>query len=150
MKKGLRGTGGVRRSARKSTYQGKPSVYSTPEAEVESTTESDNDAAADFDLVEVSTRSGNPDLPVLDPGAAEVVGGSPDEAGGVMAPNSRLKYGRFKGDGSQDVDDWLCEFVSTANANQETEESKLRMFQGVLKGEALKWFQDVPDDIRAN
>ena len=57
-----------------------------------------------------------------------------------MAPNSRLKYGRFKGDGSQDVDDWLCEFVSTANTNQETEESKLRMFQGVLKGEALKWF----------
>jgi hypothetical protein len=57
---------------------------------------------------------------------------------------TRLKYKRFKGDGHQDVDDWFSEFESIAVANQETEEAKQRIFQGLLKGEALKWYQDVP------
>ena len=52
---------------------------------------------------------------------------------------TRLKYQRFKGDGSQDPDEWLCEFKSTALANQENEAARQRIFQGVLKGEALKW-----------
>ena len=51
---------------------------------------------------------------------------------------TRLKYKRFKGDGSQDADDWLCEFESTALANQENDAAQRRIFQGLLKGEALK------------
>jgi hypothetical protein len=54
-----------------------------------------------------------------------------------------LKYKRFKGGGHQDVDDWFSEFESTAIANQEEDEAKQRIFQGLLKGEALKWYQDV-------
>jgi hypothetical protein len=57
---------------------------------------------------------------------------------------TRLKYKRFKGDGHQDEDDWFSEFESTAVANQEEDEAKQRIFQGLLKGEALKWYQDVP------
>ena len=67
-----------------------------------------------------------------------------------MPSTTCLKYSRFKGDGSQDVDDWLTEFESTALANQEELAAKQRIFQGVLKGEALKWYQDVPDRIRDN
>jgi hypothetical protein len=55
-----------------------------------------------------------------------------------------LKYKRFTGDGYQDVDDWFSEFESTAVANQEEDEAKQRIFQGLLKGEALKWYQDIP------
>ena len=61
-----------------------------------------------------------------------------------------LKYCRFKVDGSQDMDDWLTEFKSTAMANQEEPATTLRIFQGLLKGEALKWYQDVSDRIRNN
>ena len=69
---------------------------------------------------------------------------------GNMPSTTHLKYSRFKGDGSQDVDDWLTEFESTALANQEELAAKQRIFQGVLKGKALKWYQDVPDRIRNN
>ena len=65
-----------------------------------------------------------------------------------MAPSTRLRYSRFQGDGSQYADDWFCEFQSIATANHEDPESKRRIFQGLLKGEALKWYQDVPDKIR--
>ena len=51
---------------------------------------------------------------------------------------TRLKYSRFQGDGSQDVDDWFSKFESIALANQEDLEAKQRIFQDVLKGEALK------------
>ena len=37
----------------------------------------------------------------------------------IMPSTTRLKYSRFKGDGSQDVDDWLTEFKFTIVANQE-------------------------------
>ena len=67
-----------------------------------------------------------------------------------MPSTTRLKYSRFKGDGSPDVDNWLTEFESTALANQEELVAKQRIFQGVLKREALKWYQDVPDQIRDN
>ena len=67
-----------------------------------------------------------------------------------MVPVTRLKYSRFKGDGSQDVDDWFGEFEATALANQEDPLSKRRIFQGLLKGEALKWFQDVSETVRAD
>ena len=68
----------------------------------------------------------------------------------IMPSTTRLKYNRFKGDGSQDVDDWLTEFKSTAIANQEEPATILRIFQGLLKGEALKWYQDVSERIRTN
>ena len=58
----------------------------------------------------------------------------------IMPSTTRLKYSRFKGDGSQDVDDWLTEFKSTAAANQEEPAAPLQIFQGLLKGEALKWY----------
>ena len=68
----------------------------------------------------------------------------------IMPSTICLKYNRFKGDGSQDVDDWLTEFKSTTIANQEEPVIVLRIFQGLLKGEALKWYQDVPERIRTN
>ena len=68
---------------------------------------------------------------------------SSSEGSDNMLTTTRLKYSRFRGDGSQDVDDWFCEFESTALANQEDNEAKARIFQGLLKGEALKWYQDV-------
>ena len=68
----------------------------------------------------------------------------------IMPFTTRLKYNRFKGDISQDVDNWLTEFKSTAITNQEEPATILRIFQGLLKGEALKWYQDVLDRIRTN
>jgi hypothetical protein len=85
-------------------------------------------------------RSGSPDL---NPDLEERESGS-EKTGSEEETMTRLKYKRFKGDGNQDVDDWFSEFESTAVANQETEEAKQRIFQGLLKGEALKWYQDVP------
>ena len=67
-----------------------------------------------------------------------------------MLNTTRLKYSRSRGDGSQDVDDWFCEFESTTLANQEDNEAKARIFQGLLKGEALKWYQDVPEFTRSS
>jgi hypothetical protein len=78
----------------------------------------------------------NPDRQEPEPGGERT--GSEEET------MTRLKYKRFKGDGHQDVDDWFSEFESTTVANQEAEEAKQRIFQGLLKGEALKWYQDVP------
>lgn len=63
---------------------------------------------------------------------------------------TRLKYRKFRGDGKEDVDDWLCEFNSTAAANQEDVATKLRVFQGLLKGEALHWYQDVAEPVRTD
>ena len=48
------------------------------------------------------------------------------------------------------MDDWFSEFESIALANQEELVTKYRIFQGLLKGEALKWYQDVPDATRNN
>ena len=77
---------------------------------------------------------------------ASVDGLSLDESD-IMPSTTRLKYSKFKGDGSQDVDDWLTEFKSTAAANQEEPAATLCIFQGLLKGEALKWYEDVLDRI---
>jgi len=57
-----------------------------------------------------------------------------------MVTTTRLRYNKFRGDGSKDVDDWMGEFEATAVANQEDPDSKQRIFQGLLKGEALKWY----------
>ena len=48
------------------------------------------------------------------------------------------------------MDDWLIESKSTAVANQEEPAAALWIFQELLKGEALKWYQDVSNRIRAN
>ena len=74
----------------------------------------------------------------------------PSNESDIMPSTTRLKYNKFKGDRSQDVDDWLTEFQSMAIANQEEPATIFRIFQGLLKGEALKWYQDVPDRIRTN
>jgi hypothetical protein len=85
-------------------------------------------------------RSGSPDLnPDLQDLKSESEGTRSEKE-----TMTRLKYKRFKGDGHQDVDDWFSEFESTAVANQEEDEAKQRIFQGLLKGEALKWYQDIP------
>ena len=84
--------------------------------------------------------------PEVQDGEASVDELSSDDSN-IMPSTTRLKYSRFKGDGSQDVDNWLTEFRSTAAANQEEPVATLRIFQGLLKGEALKWYQDVPDRI---
>ena len=62
-----------------------------------------------------------------------------------MPASTCLKYNRFWGDGSQDVDDWFCEFESIALANQEDLEANQRIFQGLVIEKALKWYQDVSD-----
>ena len=87
-------------------------------------------------------------------GAAEVAEKDPDLEDPVegrvsenaMVRSTRLKYERFRGDGHQDVNDWLGEFESMAIAEEEVEGAKRRIFQGLLKGEALKWYQDLPAD----
>src|SRR5450759_3255104 len=58
-----------------------------------------------------------------------------------MAPFFLIKYTRFKGDGSQDVDDWMEQYLATLAANDEGDvETTKRLFRGVIKGEALRWF----------
>ena len=105
--------------------------------------------------VEVIVTPGPDQAPSAEPEVEEEGRGasgdglSSDESN-IMPSTTRLKYNRFKGDGSQDVDDWLTEFKSTVVANQEDPAAALRIFQGLLKGEALKWYQDVPDRIRTS
>ena len=65
-----------------------------------------------------------------------------------MAPSTRLMYSRFQGDKTQDVDDSNCEFKSIDTANHEDPKAKRRILQGLLKGEALKWYEDVQDGTR--
>ena len=66
-------------------------------------------------------------------GEASVDELSSDESD-IMPSTTRLKYSRFKGDGSQDVDDWLTEFRSTAAANQEEPAAALQIFSRTFKG----------------
>jgi hypothetical protein len=68
----------------------------------------------------------------------------------IMVTTTRLRYSRFRGDGSKDVDDWMGEFEATTIANQEDRAARQRIFQGLLKGEALRWYQDVPEAIQDN
>ena len=86
------------------------------------------------DLDERSEKSPTPDL------VEEVLFNS-----SIDDMHTHLKYSRFQGDGSQDVDDWFSKFESIALANQEDLEAKQRIFQDLLKGEALKWYQDILD-----
>jgi hypothetical protein len=68
-----------------------------------------------------------------------------------MPPSFRIKYNRFKGDGTQDVDDWMEQYLATLSANDEGDVGTTkRLFRGVIEGEALKWYgtldQAVKDD----
>ena len=105
--------------------------------------------------VEVIVTLGPDQAPPVEPEVEEEVeeasgDGISSDKSDIMPSTTRLKYNRFKGDGSRDVDDWLIEFKSTVIANQEEPAAALQIFQGLLKGEALKWYQDVPERIRSN
>ena len=50
-----------------------------------------------------------------------------------MPTTTHLKYSRFRGDGSQDIDDWFYEFESTALANQKDNEAKARIVHQILE-----------------
>ena len=43
------------------------------------------------------------------------------------------------------MDDWYYEFKLITTTNEEDLEAKRQIFQGLLKGEVLKWYEDVPD-----
>jgi len=69
----------------------------------------------------------------------------------VMAPLFCIKYVHFKGDGSQDFDNWMEQYLATLAANNEADvDTTKRLFRGVIEGEALKWYgtldQVVKDD----
>jgi hypothetical protein len=61
---------------------------------------------------------------------------------------ARLKYNKFRCDGSQDADEWIKEFDVTIEANQEDPDTRSRIFPGLLRGEALLWYDDVPAATR--
>lgn len=82
-------------------------------------------------------------------GPGEQAGGG--EEGTTMArPATRLKYSSFRGNSESDVDEWLGEFETIATANQEDAPSRLRVFPGLLKGEALNWYQGLSDEVKTD
>ena len=81
----------------------------------------------------------------------EEVGEEEEEDPNTMArPATRLKYSSFKGSNESDVDEWFGEFETIARANQEDIPSQLRVFPGLLKGEALSWYHGLPNDVKAD
>lgn len=147
--------------AREFTLAGEEAYYTSPPEEIvaeieevlivprpESTSGNDQPTSSSDRSQPVSPTGGSgPPSPgggEPDPMAAQVA--NADDA--RRAPITRLKYSRFQGDGGKDVDDWLEEFTATAQANLEDDESRLRVFSGLLKGEALKWYLDVPVAVR--
>ena len=128
---------GVRRSSRKKTGEREP------ESRPFVTTRADLSGRGDSGLAETSERSGPPEAP---PPVIPAVAGNPVVA--MARVSTRLKYRKFRGDGREDVDEWLSEFNATANANLEDEPVKLRLFQGLLKKEALQWYQEEPANVR--
>lgn len=78
--------------------------------------------------------------PVIQPVVAPVVVPVP-VAPVRMAPTFRIKYTRFKGDGTQDVDDWMEQFQPTLAGNDETDDATARrLFRGLIDGEAMCWY----------
>lgn len=117
-----------------------PAIFSTFEEEIVVVTTVEGGLQAQVE--EVVTVLAEPEPDSEDSGQEE------EASSEEMAPSTRLKYEKFKGDGQQDVDDWLGEFESTALANEEVPASKHRIFQGLLKGEALKWYQDLSEEVK--
>lgn len=63
----------------------------------------------------------------------------------------RIKYTRFKGDGVQDVDDWMEQYLATLAANDEgDEDTTKRLFRGLIDGEALRWYNTQDVALKAN
>lgn len=92
----------------------------------------------------------NPGPPV--PPRAVTAAVIPAPAPRAAAPTaSRIKYTKFKGDGSQKVDDWWCEWLAATRTNEEPPDRMAIVFQGLLLGEARKWFDQLDpaekDDI---
>lgn len=145
MNRGEKGSEGLRRSTRKTAYRGQPSDTTLNRE----TSESGEETVVVHPFTfESEVVRGEEYLQNPESGLQRNLSGRPEPE--MARQVTRLRYRRFKGDGSQDVDDWLCEFESTANANQEDRETKLRIFQGMLKGEALKWYRDVPEPVRTD
>lgn len=66
-----------------------------------------------------------------------------------MPSSSRLKYSKFEGGGEQDVDDWLDHFNAILEANDETDpDIRRRLFYGLLRGEALRWYNGLERGVR--
>lgn len=93
---------------------------------------------SDLPVVDTGNQRRFPNLPVY-----------PGSLANIMArQGARLKYNKFKCDGSQDADEWIKEFEVTLDANMEDPATRLRIFPGLLKGEALLWFDDVEPGVR--
>ena len=68
----------------------------------------------------------------------------------VMATQrARFQYKTFHGKTKEDPDEWLEDFVGTAQANAE-DGVKLTILPGVLRGEARPWFTNLPRATKAN
>ncbi|CAM6128594.1 unnamed protein product [Calypogeia fissa] len=69
----------------------------------------------------------------------------------TIPPSFRIKYTRFRGDGSQDVDDWMEQYLATLAANDEgDEDTTKRLFRGLIDGEALRWYNALDARVRAD
>ena len=147
----------VRKSARLEKKKRKIPVDESGGTDLGSQLHTDSESEEDLVVVhqEEETAASSPQAP--DPQGQRERTPTPDreqgeeviiesDSEGAISDNmpTRLKYSKFRGDGRQDVDDWYSEFESIALANQEDEQIKQRIFQGLLKGEALKWYQDIP------
>ncbi|CAM6084972.1 unnamed protein product [Calypogeia fissa] len=60
-----------------------------------------------------------------------------------VAQRARFQYKTFKGKPKEDPDEWLEDFIGTAQANGE-DGIKLTTLAGVLRGEARPWFNALP------
>lgn len=190
MRRRSRGTTGVRRSNRISTFEGVPSRYSSrasspeeprPGGETSRPGDREDRSVQQPEIEDVGDASGRvnlqlpdhlpvrlnldsitaeesvfreivTDLPVSNTGNQQSLSNLPVHPGSVaniMArQGTRLKYNKFRCDGSQDADEWIKEFEVTIDANLEEPATRLRIFPGLLRGEALLWFDDVEPDVR--
>ncbi|CAM6128670.1 unnamed protein product [Calypogeia fissa] len=61
----------------------------------------------------------------------------------MATQRARFRYKRFKGRPKEDPDEWLEDFLGTAQANGE-DGIKMTTLFGVLRGEARRWFNALP------
>src|SRR5450759_5048146 len=152
-----KGESSVRKSARLEKKRRKIPVHESVGTDLGSLLHTDSESEEDLVVVHQEEEAAASPPQVPDPNEWRERSPTPDlgrEEEDIISSDSeesvrgimptRLKYSKFRGDGRQDVDEWFSEFESIALANQEDEQIKQRIFQGLLKGEALKWYQDVP------
>ena len=156
-----KGGSSVRKSARLEKKKKGIPVEESKDTNLSSRLHTDLEGEEDLVVVNQEEETAASPSEVLDPNEWRERSPTPDFEEGVVLGSetdessddnmlTRLKYSKFRGDGSQDVDDWFSEFESIALANQEELETKYRIFQGLLKGVAMKWYQDVPDATQNN